>query len=156
MLATLFTAVYFFACGVLAHLALCWLVPSSKFMRDGLLTGFCTLLSAVIWQFRSGAADPVALYLLLTAWLAYLMFFINLLNSVTLKMLERLALSEGGSLRDSDFAAVFNEESGLRARLGDMRANGFITAGASGLALTSKARIFLSVVSLIRKLLAAG
>lgn len=156
MLATLLTAIYFFACGVLAHMALCWLLPSGRFMRDGLLIGFAALLAAVVCQFRSGVTDIVALFLLLTAWLAYLMFFINLLNSVTLKMLERLALAPGGVLREEDFSAIFSEGSGLQARLADMQANGFIITGKGGLSLTGKARSFLSVISLIRKLLSCS
>ena len=120
-------------------------------MRDGLLAGCAALLSAAVWQRQSGNTDLVALFLLLTAWLAYLMFFINLLNSVTLKMLEHLARADGGKMQKEDFAVVFSEDSGLQARLSDMRANGFIAETKGGFALTGKANVFLSAVSLTRK-----
>lgn len=143
----------FFMLAAAAHLAVCRLTPSGKFMRNGLLVGFLALLSGCVREFRSGRADLAALYTLVTAWLAYLAFFINILNSVTLKMLARLAEEPGGSLPAKDFESVFSVGSGLAARLKDMEKNGFVKAESGRLALTAVARKFLAMVLWARKVL---
>ena len=150
--ATLAVSVSFFAATVGAHLQICIFSGTGKFMLKGLLTGFTSLLAAAAWGYRAGAVDIISLYIILTLWLAYMMFFINLLNSVTLKMLARLAEEPGGELTEPAFQGIFNEETGIRLRLEDMRANGFIKLEGEDLRLTAKARLLLAAVFLIRKI----
>ncbi len=151
MWSTLTVSASFFAAAVGAHLLVCRATGEGKFMLKGLLTGLFFFLGAAAWEYRAGAADIVSLYLIFTLWLTYLMFFINLLNSVTLKMLSRLAEEPSGALTEAAFQDIFNEETGIRLRLADMRANGFIKEG-DPLALTGKAALLLKVVLVIRKI----
>ena len=153
---TIIFAFKFFATAVVTHILVCRLAPSGKFMFNGLLVGFFSLALACAWEFKIGRADFLALYMLLTAWLAYLMFFINLLNSVTLKMLERLAEAPGGNLSGEEFNNIFNEESGIKARLADMDKNGFIKIEVEHITLTNKARQFLKMIFLARKILSVN
>jgi len=153
MWATLTVSVTFFAAAAAAHLLLCAFTGGSRFVLKSLLTGFIFLALAAAWEYRSGALDFVSLYLYATAWLAYMIFFINLLNSVTLKMLACLAEAPDGAMEETGFLTIFNEETGINTRLRDMTANGFIKLEDGRLSITGKAGILLETVFLIRKFL---
>lgn len=150
--ATFLTALLFFLPAIAVHLAICRLTPGGKFMLNGLLTGAFFSAAAGAWSATRGSPDPVLVYLVFTSWLMYMMFFINLINSITLKMLEHLAAAPAGELRAEAFKKIFNAEKGIHSRLEDMRANGFIDEGETLLA-TEKAKRLLRTVRLIRKAL---
>jgi len=150
---TLTTSAFYFGAAAVTHLLVCTFTGESRFMLKGLLTGFAFLFAAAASEYAAGAPDLVSLYLLLTLWLAYLMFFVNLLNSVTLKMLARLAEQPGGTLDEAGFGPVFDEGAAIGLRLEDMRANGFLTLEAGSVSLTKKAGLLLKIVFLIRKVL---
>ncbi len=151
--AALTLSVSFFTAAVFIHLLICTYTGGNKFMQKGLLTGLAVTAAAAVWQYSTGPLDPVSLYLVITLWLAYLIFLINLLNSVTLKMLARLAQEPSGALDEEAFRNLFNEETGIKLRLEDMRANGFIRQDGENLRLTEKAGLLLRTVFLIRKIL---
>ena len=69
----------FFLGAVFIHLLLCR-VSASRFMFKGLGIGLLAVLLMIFFQFQKKEIDLISLYLLGTGWLAYLMFFINLLN----------------------------------------------------------------------------
>ena len=151
MLSTLAAAAAWFTAAVGAHLLVCLFTGAGKYMQKGLSTGFAFFIAAAAWQYRAGSLDPVALYLIVSLWLAYLIFFVNLLNSVTLKMLARLAEEPSGTMEEAGFQDLFNEETAIQARLADMLANGFIKTEGENLTLTAKAQLLLKIVFSIRK-----
>ncbi|MCX5790762.1 MAG: hypothetical protein NTY45_00865 [Elusimicrobia bacterium] len=151
MYATLTLSVSFFTAAVAAHLVICRATGTGRFMLKGLLTGFVCFACAAAWEYSAGAPDLVSLYLVLTLWLTYMVFFINLLNSVTLKMLARLAEEPSGTLTEAAFQDIFNEESAIKIRLQDMRVNGFIKLEGGNLGLTGKADALLKIVFLVRR-----
>lgn len=153
MLDTLKVASSFFAAAAVTHLLVCNFTGGGRFVLKSLLTGFAYFALMAAWEYRAGAVDLVSLYLGATLWLAYMIFFINLLNSVTLKMLARLAEAPEGAMDEAGFRDIFNEETGVKARLEDMRANGIIKLEGGNLALTAKAGLLLRVVLSIRKFL---
>lgn len=153
MLTALTVSASFFTAAAVTHLLVCVLTGGNRFLLKSLPLGLIFLAVMAAFEYRAGAVNIVSLYLAATLWLAYLMFFINLLNSVTLKMLARLAEAPGGAMDEAGFRAVFNEETGVKARLEDMRANGFIKLEGENLGLTGKAAPVLKAVFLIRKLL---
>lgn len=149
---TFIAALLFFIPAVGVHLAICRLVPGGRFMLKGLLTGFFFSAAAGVWSVAKGHPDAVLVYLVLSAWLTYMMFFINLMNSITLKMLEHLAAAPRGELQEAGFREVFNAENGIRERLEDMRANAFISLDGKALRVEKKASRLLWTVMLIRKI----
>lgn len=153
---TILFVLKFLAAGVAAHLVFCRLSKCGKFMVNGLLIGAVLTGTACLWRLKTGSTCLLALYLLLSAWLVYLMFFINLMNSLTLKMLERLAGEPGGTLSAAEFNAIFNEEAGLKARLADMNANGFVKIKDERIFITGKAGRLLHIIYLLRKTLSIG
>jgi len=122
-------------------------------MLKGLLLGISSCASLGVYFYHQGTVDIIGLFIFFTAWLFYLMAFINLLNSATLKMLEKLHNEPNGFLYADDFEIVFNEEDGLKTRLASMELNGFIAQKNHVIILTSKAQIFLKIIYFLRKLL---
>ncbi|MFT6069542.1 MAG: hypothetical protein ACJAT2_000990 [Bacteriovoracaceae bacterium] len=143
----------FFLSAVMIHLITCRF-SSSRFMFKGLILGVITVISFAFFQFRAGKVDLVSLYLLGTAWLGYLMFFINLLNSVTLKMLAALSESKNETLLNSDFNSFFSEENGLHSRISLMIENGFLETKGNGLILTPRSKLMVWCINLLRKVFA--
>ena len=146
------TASALFCAGALLHLAVCRATRTKMFMQNGLLTGLAPILGACLVQYRAGRFDPVLFYMVVTLWLAYLMFFINLLHSVTLKMLENLAASPAGKLRACDFAQIFAGDA-INYRLKAMKNNRFIKEEKAALSITPRGRLLLATVKTIRKIL---
>lgn len=140
-----------FSAAVAAHLLVCNFTGGNRFMLKGLLTGFAFLIIAAVWEHGTGAVDFVSFYLVITLWLTYLMFFVNLLNSVTLKMLSRLAEEPSGAMTEAGFQSIFNEETGIKTRLEDLRSNGFLKPSGETISLTKKTGLLLKIVFLIRK-----
>lgn len=147
----LLTSLVYFALAVGAHFIICRLSGEKKFMLKGLAAGLVFFAAACANEWRTGRFDPVLLYLLATLWLTYLIFLINLLNSVTLKMLERLAGAPAVAMREEDFRGIFSGENGIKARLADMKINGFILDDGKSLRLTPKAGLLLKTVFTIRR-----
>lgn len=141
----------FFLGAVFMHLLLCR-VSASRFMFKGLGIGLLAVLLMIFFQFQKKEIDLISLYLLGTGWLAYLMFFINLLNSVTLKMLSALSESRNEVLLNTDFDNFFSEENGLASRIDSMIENGFLESRNDELSLTSRSLFMVWCVSLLRKI----
>jgi len=121
-------------------------------MLKGLLLGIAANLGLLIFLVTQKNFDIVAIYLLGTGWLAYLMLFINLLNSVTLKMLEALGNEASGVLPKEAFNKFFNEEDGLNTRLDSLSLNEFIIKKEDNIRLTSKAQFMLGIIFMLRKI----
>ena len=137
---------------VLLHILICQITAPSKFMLKGLFIGITATTILAGYFFKLRQLNLVGLYLFLTSWLFYLMAFINLLNSATLKMLARLYSEPQGFLYSEDFKLAFNE-AGLRSRLETMDLNGFIKHQEQAILLTPKAKLLLKIIFLLRRVL---
>jgi hypothetical protein len=93
----------------------------------------------------------VVLYYVLTLWLAYMMFFVNLMNSVTLKMLDFMA-KRGGTLAADDFSQIFGSDSAIVSRLEAIKRNNFLRLENGRLYITTKGRTLVSAVRIIRRI----
>ena len=149
---SLLLSIQFFLPAVLIHIILCHLTGTKKFMLKGLVLGIVANLGLIIFLIYKNNFDLVAIYLLGTGWLAYLMLFINLLNSVTLKMLEALGQESSGVLPKEAFNKFFNEEDGLNTRLDSLALNEFIIKNDDQIKLTSKAQFMLGIIFMLRKI----
>lgn len=149
LLITIKSALLFFGIFVLAHLLLCRLTGSGRFMFKSILLGFVTTALLLGHQIYNNQINLVGIYIFVSGWLLYLIFFINLLNSVTLKMLDYLCLSLNGELHQNEFEAAFNSQNGLERRIDLMIKNRFFLIQGDKLYLTKKALIFLGAISAI-------
>ena len=136
---------------LVVHLLVCRTTGSKYFMLKSLGIGGLGVFAYILFLFNINQADILGIYLVATGWLAYVMFFINLLNSVTLKMLSCLA--QKGEIKSSEFEEIFNESNSLSVRLNSMEKNNFIETMDNQIVLEKKGIKILKVVSFLRKIL---
>lgn len=142
----------FFIFYLLLHLIICRISSNSFFMKIGLSLALVFVGILIIYEIYINKFDLVSIYLLFTLCLSYLMFFINLLNSVTLKMLAELAKSSNGQLASEQFDHFFNSENGINSRLNAMKKNGFFIEKDDSLLLTNKSILLINIITIIRKI----
>lgn len=153
LLETLIIAAAFLAITLLVHIVICKLGSHNNFMLKGFVLGcFSTTCCAVylICTRRFGLTGP---YIVFSAWMFYLMVLINLLNSVTLKMLASLYSAPNGTLCTQDFARTFNIEDGFETRLNMMHSSQLIQIEAEEVMLTPKARCLMAIVHRVKAVL---
>lgn len=153
LLNTLTTAAAFFVTTLLVHIAICNLGSSKNFMLKGFALGCFSATGCAIYMFCNRSFDLTGPYIVFSAWLFYLMVLINLLNSITLKMLASLYSSPTGALNTHDFDHAFNTEDGFETRLAMLDSSQFIRLQGTTLTLTPKARYFLSIVHRVKTVL---
>ncbi len=149
LLSTLQSVLLVYVLAVVAHILICRLGGNNHFMPKGVFLGLAATVALLTHQIIEQQLDIVGLYLFLATWLLYLIIFINLLNSVTLKMLAHLHANPQGCLPVEEFATVFNAGDGLLTRLRMMQANGLLDHHADVLELTPKARTLLKIIAII-------
>jgi len=149
LLHALQTVVLLFVATLTLHVLLCRLTGGAHFMPKGVLLGGAATLALLGHQLSAFRVDLVELYLFAAAWLFYLMVLINLLNSVTLKMLAHLHVAPQGSLELAAFDTAFNAEDGLLTRLEMMQGSGLIVAQDGSLLLTAKGHALLRAIRVL-------
>jgi hypothetical protein len=117
-------------------------------MPKGMALGGVATVALLVYQLSAFRLDLVELYLFSAAWLFYLMVLINLLNSVTLKMLACLHAAPQGSLEVAAFDTAFNAADGLLTRLEMMQNSGLVVEQDGNLLLTAKGRTLLGAIRL--------
>ena len=142
-------SVCWFSAGVIIHLIICRLTGTTKYMAKGLAFGLLLMLFLLASQAYSRRINIAVLYYTFTLWLAYMMFFVNLLNSVTLKMLDFLN-RKGGTLKAEDFSSIFGGSTGINSRLEAIKRNGFLAENAGRLHITSRGKLLTAIIRLLR------
>lgn len=140
-------------CSLLIHIAVSWVTPARRFLLKGLAVGVAgSLLLAVV---RSKGESPwlVEAYIYFTAWIFYLMAFMNLLNSVTLKMLSLLYAAPQCTLEKESLETVLDDRNGFDTRFDLLTKNGLIETEQEALKLTRQAKILVSMIWCTRRLL---
>ena len=142
-----------FAAGVTAHLLFTRLISNANFVRNGyvflLLGGI--FLAPFIWP--SGAMPVLFGYLqLVILWNLYTIFFINLMNSVSLRIMREIDDTPSRFLTTDQLAAMYSDEEALESRLRGLTAHGFLRQDGEELVLTAKGTVFATLLNLIRKL----
>jgi hypothetical protein len=153
---TLIIAAAFFVFTLFAHIVICRLCSSGNFILKGLALGFFCTAGLVIYMLYTGRFDITGPYIFLSAWLFYLMVMINLMNSVTLKMLGGLYSSPTGFLSVQDISNSFNAEDGFETRLAMLHTSKLIQQKGCTLMLTPKARFLLTIIHQVKSLLSVG
>lgn len=153
LLDTLIIAAVFFGITLLAHIAICKLGSSGNFMLKGAVLGCISTTGCAVYMLYSRRFDITGPYILFSAWLFYLMVLINLLNSVTLKMLASLYSAPTGTLSAQDFGHTFNTEDGFETRLAMLHSSKLIQQQGAAITLTPKARYLLAIVHQVKAVL---
>lgn len=156
LLHTLLLASLFTALSCAAHLLVCRFTRGRRLMTVALGTGAFFFTAACSYQYFDRRFDPVLLYLVPTLWLTYMVFLINMVNSVTLKLLHVLAEAPGGRLEAGSFAAALRGDAGIAPRVEAMIANGLVVPAGGALSLTPRGRLLLLALRIMRALLRAG
>lgn len=152
MIASFFEAALFFAAGLAIHIILCRFTGQNRFMLKSLALGLSIGMLLLIYQYQHRKFDIVSLYLFTALWFSYLICFINLLNSVTLNMLDDVANSPSMKLHYNDFDSYFTEEDALESRIKAMGVNNFITRDGDLVKLKMKGSVLASIIMIIRKI----
>lgn len=150
---TLIIAATFFGSAVLAHIAVCRLGSAGSFILKGAVIGCISTMGCAAYLLYCRQFDIIGPYILFSAWLFYLMVLINLLNSVTLKMLASLYRMPNGTLSTLDFVTAFNMQDGFETRLAMLHSNKLIQQHGTAITLTPKARYLLLMVHQVKAVL---
>lgn len=149
---TIVYSVIYFCAAVFIHLFICRKTGERRYMLKGLGTGGLLCVIILIKQLYCGKINILQLYFVGTLWLAYMMFFINLLNSVTLKMLSFL-YHKGGAVNTDAFCEIFGKNNSLLQRIKAIIANDFVTEVDKKLIITKRGAILLRIIRFLRKLI---
>jgi len=119
-------------------------------MAKGLLVGFVLVSFVALNQVRAGSVNLLLIYICGASWLAYMMFFVNLMNSVTLKMLAKMS---GEKVTDKKaFSDIAAGKKMFAARIEAIRKNRFVKDVADGIEPAFGAKVLLRSVSALRKI----
>jgi hypothetical protein len=143
------SALLIFTTALIIHFLICRFFGNKNFILCGIILGVIGIVTLLTYQIIMRQLDIISVYLFFAAWLIYLIIFINLLNSVTLKMLAYLNASQEHSLPSKAFSTAFNIDDGLHTRFHMMQLNGLVRKHGNVIYLTFKANIFLKIINTI-------
>lgn len=131
---------------LLSHFIFCRMNKGKNAMKTGLVFAAFFTVGMAAYQIQRDELDVVAIYIFISTWLAYLMALINIMNSVTLKMLSYLARTNSGKIQIKSFDDVFTQENGIESRLTALENNSFIESQNGFIKLQRKSRILTRVI----------
>ena len=143
-----------FASAVLVHLLFVRLVCGTAFVRNGYIFVSIVGVGLLPVALRLGLLGVAFFYLnLVILWNLYTIFFINLMNSVSLRMMVEIENSPTRALSAEELQALYSDEEALQSRLRGLVSNGFLKEEGPELALTRKGKAFAAILAAVRKLL---
>jgi hypothetical protein len=151
----LFSCLYFLLLVVL-HWILCRVTGSERFVIKS-LSLFLLSLFITVGYLRSyfDFLEIFVIYLtVLILWNSYLIFFINLQNSISFRILITIFDSSKQSLSKAEINSIYPDEVSLMDRLQSMRLNKFLELDFENqtIQITSKGKFFGKAFLLFRKL----
>lgn len=150
---TCFNSLSFFLWTLIAHILLCRIANKKKFLSKGLGLGIFVSLIYIACIFLNPDFNLIGLYLFFTLWITYIAVFINMLNSITLKMLENLYLNPSENNKKKIISKSFNSKRGFESRLLMLKDNKFINYKNNVINLTAKGKWLLKIIKFIQNIL---
>lgn len=142
-----------FALGVAVHWLMLHLRRGLPFIVSGYAVWLSLALGALPVAWRVGASGLIGFYLTwVVLWNLYLVFFINLMNSVSLRMMIEIHGAPDRQLSRDDLLACYTDEEALHSRLEGLVRTGFAQWAGPSLVLTARGRSFAALLSVIRRL----
>ncbi len=150
------TTLFFWACviftpAVLIHLILLRLIRGQRFILSGYAVLVVVLLVSVPFVLSRGFLSAFCVYLwLVILWNLYLIFFINLTNSVSLRIMFEISKSRTKALSFQEIMGIYSDDETFRARVVGLEVGGFIVLQGQTMTLTSKGNQFARLLGLFR------
>ena len=147
-------ALVFFTGCVLLHWLLIRLTRGQAFVRNGyLFIVTASALAGVVIVPLGGLVTLVFYLFTIILWNLYITFFVNLMNSVSLRMMVEIDRAPGQTLSSADILNLYSDESALESRILEMTAGGLLRVAADQqLVLTRKGQLLARMLQLIRKI----
>lgn len=145
-------AVFVVAIG--AHLAVVRLLKPQRFVAYSLLHGIVFALAylAIDQQAQLSTRLPTA-YFFYTSWALFVVFVINLRNSISLQLIRELKAGDG-TLASQELAVFVSPSGLLNSRLEILQANAFLVSDAADrFYVTKKGASLATAVGLLRRVL---
>lgn len=143
-----------FALSLFCHIGICRATRPTKFVIKSLAVGIVGTIALAAANSVAGKTWILEAYIFFSAWILYVMAFINLLNSVTLTMLSLLQADIGNTASRARLSAALSDDSGFDERYEMMKQSGLIIHRDNTITLTPAGLRLAQAVSLVRKLLA--
>ena len=150
LLHTITVSVSFFILALLVHFIFCRYTNQNNFLAKGFLFGAIITMMLIIYLNLIDDLNIIGPYILITLWIFYLITIVNLMNSVTLKMLKNLYQSPKGSLDKNYLFQVFNEQDGFRNRLAMLEKNKLIIYRNNELIMMKKGIWLMKIITHIK------
>jgi hypothetical protein len=142
-----------FASLVLVHLLFVRVVSRAAFVRNGYL--FVSIVGAGLLPLalRLGMLGAAFFYLnLAILWNLYTIFLINLMNSVSLRMMVEIDNSPAQALSAEEIQALYSDKEALQSRLRGLVSTGFLKEEGRDLVLTRQGQTLARILAAIRRL----
>lgn len=140
------------ACAV-AHLIVCRATRGAAFIRSGYIVWLVGAAAAAVAVWPRGWLFALGFYLFaVILWNLYTTFFINLTNSVSLRMMIEIGRSEGGTLSAEQIGRLYPDEQALESRIQAMARAGLIREEANELVLTGAGRRLAALTGMVRRI----
>ncbi|BDA79166.1 hypothetical protein LPTSP3_g20960 [Leptospira kobayashii] len=139
---------------IIIHWILCRLTGSERFVLKSLSVNFLFIVFSFYFFFlHFGILDSLFIYLgLVILWNSYLVFFINLQNSISFRILLTIFDSKEKSLSYAEITKFYSDEESLRDRLSSMEINQFISLNKDSIKILPKGITFANVFLFFRNL----
>ena len=147
-------ALIFFAGCVLLHLLLTRITRGKSFVRTGyLFLAVMCLLSAIVVVPQGWLCAATFYLFTIILWNLYATFFINLMNSVSLRLMVEIDRAPGQTFSTAEMVSLYSDEAALESRVQEMVAGGLLRIAADQqLVLTSKGQLLAVGLLWIRRI----
>lgn len=146
----IFISFILFVFTLFTHIIFCRLTNKDGLVVIGFVFGvIITSIDIIILNYHNHL-NIFGPYLLFTLWILYLMITVNIINSVTLKMLNSLYQSPNEKFDKKKFSSIFNEKNGLRTRLDMLAKNKLIVSKNNKLSLTNRSMLLMWIIIQIK------
>jgi len=140
-----------FAGCVCAHWLVVRLCVRTGFVRNGFIFICIAGLALLPVALRQGPVGFVFFYInLAILWNLYMIFLINLMNSVSLRMMTEIARSPARALSSEEIAAVYSDEEAFESRVQGLVNARFLQSTGKQLVLTPRGKALARLLTVIR------
>jgi hypothetical protein len=148
-----------FTSSVLLHFGFWRLFKPSKFLSTSLvfsivpvlLDFYINYMEQKSVQFLFLSDTWVEVFILLTMWQLFLTFFINLLNSVSLKMIAKMRMESGNKITFDQLIKLVEPKDSILSRYERMQANGLIKINNGDVKITKKGLFLAGFFEFLRR-----
>lgn len=141
-----------FVTGVALHICLVRISNRTHFIMKSYMVLIFMMIVSGLFLITAGLLNLLVVYMfLILLWNLYLIFLINLMNSVSLRIMCEMWRSEAGRLSLNEIERIYSSDQLLEDRLNDMEKGGLVRLEGSIVHLTEKGQLLAKGLAHIRK-----